>query len=168
MRSTLAVAVLLATIAVAGCDRGSRTATEDMTAARSDAIAPSDPERRTIGTMRGIMAEKLVHAHALLEAISLQSFTRVERHADALTELSRRSDWQVHTTLAYGVFSDEFRNITTKLAADARQRDVDAMGDGYVRLVRSCLDCHAYLRREGLIRDTPGRVTMAGPRPAGG
>jgi hypothetical protein len=156
MRST--TAILLAGFLLAGCAAGSPERTPPATEAG---------QRPALEGMRGIMTEKLVHTHALLEAISLQHFARIERHADALTEISLRSDWEVHSTMAYEVFSEQFRGVTRDLAAHARAEDDAAISSDYVRLVQSCLECHGYLRREGLI-DTPGRVTMQPAAPAGG
>jgi hypothetical protein len=124
-----------------------------------------DTSTRLLGGMHGIMQSKLVHAHAVLEAISLENYKRIERHADALESLSRESDWNVHSTMAYGVFSDEFRVVCRTLADHARERNREAVSRDYVMLVESCLNCHNYLRREGLTRDAPGRVTWVDSLP---
>jgi hypothetical protein len=145
-----------------GCSRDARTSGEPRAEAAPTLPAEAEsPMPLPMEGMDDVMQAKLVHAQSLLEGIAIQDFIQIEHHARALAWLSQRSDWRVHTTEAYTVFSQQFRDIALTLAEDARQLDEDAVATDYVQLVHSCLTCHAYLRREGLIKDLPGAVTMA-------
>lgn len=159
-RTFLLVSAAAALLALAGCEQPAAT----VDAPRSDPphdLGPGSP------AIRGVMHAKLVHAHALVDAMTMQEYEVVASQADALTELSRQSDWQVHTTLAYGVFSEEFRDATTSLAEYARIGNGTAVIEDYQRMIGVCMACHDYLRREGLLRDLPGVVSDArrGERP---
>jgi hypothetical protein len=109
--------------------------------------------------MDEVMQAKLVHAGSLLEAIAMENYPQIRQHADALTWLSERADWKVHTTEAYGIFSKDFRENTKELSQFAGLRDIDAVAEAFVAVTESCFNCHSYLRKQGLIRETPGSMT---------
>jgi hypothetical protein len=107
-----------------------------------------------------IMRAKLMHAHVLLEAVTLKDFPRIEQNAAALKALSEESDWHVHATLSYRIFSEQFQEVTDAMEKHAQQRDVEAVARDYAQMTAACFDCHGYLRREGLIKDLPGAISQ--------
>lgn len=145
-----------------GCESAPR---QDQGAESSEQAEPVTVAEPTFGPgvveIRGVMQAKLVHAHAILDAVTTGNMASVEQHAEALTALSRESDWQVHTTMAYGVFSDQFRQVSGDLAAHARAGSASAVTADYARLTAACMECHDYLRREGLLKDLPGVISNA-------
>ena len=148
--------LLLLSAAVLGIALG--CASSEKTDHDQDWDAPPPSEQ-----MRSVMRAKMPHAHGLLAAIVAEDFALIERHASALTALSNRSDWIVHTTMAYDVHSADFRSITERIAAHAATRDLEAVTRAYFDMTTSCTRCHAYLRREGLLPDRPGELTRADP-----
>jgi hypothetical protein len=123
-----------------------------------DDVARDDQRRRDL---RNIMQAKLAYSTGLLESIALEDFSRIEYNAIELHWLSRQSDWDVHDTVSYGIFSGKFQEVMEAIADSAARHDIDAAAAGYRRMTASCLDCHAYLRKEGLVKDLPGVVTFA-------
>jgi hypothetical protein len=103
--------------------------------------------------LQATMQAKMEHVDQLLRAISLRDFERIGFHATGLTALSEASDWQVHATVEYGIFSEQFRQSTGRLARLARSEDIAPVRAEYVRMLESCFQCHAYLYREGLLDD---------------
>ncbi|MHC5003803.1 MAG: hypothetical protein ACYTJ0_11840 [Planctomycetota bacterium] len=141
------ITVLVASAAVA-CS-ADRSAPPVETAAASKArpavLSPG-------GTLDDVMKAKLIHAHALLEAIALESFTQIEHQASELAFLSELSEWQVHRTEQYRLLSDEFRAVARRLAGRAAAEDLPGACAEYLALTEACVRCHEYLREEGLAR----------------
>lgn len=132
-------------------------ATDDQAGAGDRSMA----DRPAASPMRGIMHAKLVHTQAIVEGIATSDFDAVAQNADDLVELSERGSWMVHDTMAYVAFSDDFRNTARTLADDARRGDADRVVEHYSDLIRTCVACHDYLRRERLLKDLPGKVSRA-------
>ena len=89
--------------------------------------------------------------------MALQDFAGIERHATALTELSNEADWFVQESVVYFTLSDNFRRSTEAMALHARDSNIEAIADDYVRMTESCLDCHTHMREERRLKDLPGR-----------
>lgn len=122
--------------------------------------APIGEEPVSGDAVRRLMAEKMMHANALLRAISISDLGAVERNARELAEISLVAEWQVHESVSYDVFSGRFRRAAADLAVAAREGRAEDLEAGYVRLTASCLACHEYLREEGPRRELPGRVAV--------
>ncbi len=73
--------------------------------------------------------------------------------------MSQQADWLIHDTMTYLVLSEEFREVTRQLAADAAARDAEGVNAGYGSMVDVCVRCHTYLRRERLVKDFPDKVS---------
>src|SRR5690606_6676582 len=67
-------------------------------------------------TVQQMMRAKLAHAQAVLEGVATNRMDQVEANANALLHLSELTQWEVHRTLEYGVYSDEFRTNVRELA----------------------------------------------------
>jgi hypothetical protein len=147
-----AIARLAAALLVAGCARD---------ATRDGGMRPLVP--RPLEGLSTVMHAKLDHVHALLDGITLHDMGRVADSADRLASLSEQSEWQVHTTLSYTVMSERFRTVARAMAEHARAGQADAVSADYQALTASCLDCHAYLRREGLYPNLPPRAERSPP-----
>lgn len=163
-RPLVVLALLALPLAAAGCASSpDDPATGSAAAVGSGGTSPDDPR------LRHVMQAKLIHAHDLMESIALGDFPRMEKNAADLHALSRQSDWFVHDTAAYTAFSERFQGAAGRIMDLARGHDLEAVSEAYIDLNASCIDCHAYLRREGLVKDLPGIVTWIddGVTPAG-
>lgn len=107
-----------------------------------------------------VMAAKLAHAEAVVEGIVRADFPLVRSNAQELAALSRDSQWLVHDTVTYVLFSEQFREVATQMATNAGRNDLDAVTADYVELIHTCVACHTYLRRERLTKDFPQRISM--------
>ncbi len=110
-----------------------------------------------------VMQAKLVHAQAVVEGVVWGDFQIVETNAVQLEALSNEAGWLVHDTVTYTVFSEQFRKIAGSMAVRARNRNLDAVTADYMELIRTCVACHTYLRRERLIGDFPEEFSMLSP-----
>lgn len=150
-RSVLIARVtVFAAFAAAACGCGQRAA-----AVRTGSGPPP------VRDIEGVMERKLIHAQVAVEAIARADFERVEESATKIYLLSQESSWFIHDTMTYTVFSEQFRETASAMAADARRRDLEAVTDDYVDMIHACVRCHTYLRKERLTRDFPDKVSSA-------
>ncbi len=113
-----------------------------------------------IEEVRGVMQAKLAHTHALFEGLVMEDLVQVAENADDLRLLGESAAFRPHRTVAYGVFSDEFAAVAARIAQHARRGDVESAHRDYVVLTDACMRCHSYLRREHLLLELPGTVSM--------
>jgi len=161
----LTLCFTLLSTAFAGCtsDMKSDSGTNSGSAEKQSAPDRVDDEYHVItrkDTVGGVMQAKLAHAQAILEGITLADYQQVELNAADLQRISALSEFLVHDTPSYQAFSKHFRETTSDLAKHARAKDLDAVTDQYVHMINLCFDCHAYLRKERLVRDMPARISM--------
>jgi hypothetical protein len=122
---------------------------------------PKKESPRERSGVRELMQRKRELAHALLDAIVLKEFDRIDKSADALIQLSQAAEWQVFQTPRYLQYSAEFQEAAEKLGKNARAKNLDGTAFAYVGLTLSCIRCHDYIRetrrtrrgQEPLLRD---------------
>jgi len=158
-RSCLYIAAPL--ILLAGC------ASEPASTSAPAGPEPSAMERSRVA-MQNVMQTKLLHSRMLMEAIALEDFDDIHFNASELSALSRETEWMVHTTDRYVVYSERFREAVDALSDAASAKDIERVSTIYMTVTASCLECHTYLRQEGLTRDLPGVVSWAAPAPTPG
>ena len=164
MRTLIAAVSGSTLIALAACSSSTTTTADTNADTGTSTGTASQPVAMDEG-MGEVMREKRSETHDLLDAVVMADYPSVESHALALHALSERSEWKVHDTMAYAGFSDQFRSAAGDLAEHAGQEDHRAVSEAFGRLTASCLNCHAYLRREQLIREMPGSVSWLTPAP---
>jgi hypothetical protein len=111
----------------------------------------------------GVMRRKVVHAQTLVVGVARADYGLVQDTAAQLYEISRKAEWMVHDTVTYTVFSERFREVVAAMTQHARQRDLDAVTTDYTQMIKACVECHSYLRRERPIKDYPGKISMVEP-----
>jgi len=163
-KTTVVIALTLLLAACGPQESSSRDAMADRPADGLDEYHVEFP----LDGVRDVMQAKLMHTHAMFEGLVLEDLEQVESNAKALAHLSRTAGWRVHTTVAYGIFSDEFTEIAETMARDARAGDFPAVVKDHRALVSSCVRCHSYMRGEGLYRELPGDVSFVPAAPPAG
>jgi cytochrome c556 len=104
---------------------------------------------RTQEPQRGrnfVMQQKLGNAQKVLEGIAIQDFPLIEKHANELSALSNRVEWQVLKTPEYLQYSNEFRRNADQLARAASNKNIDGAALAYVQMTMSCVNCHKHVR----------------------
>lgn len=125
--------------------------------------AGSAGKGQAAGGVVGVMRAKQGPAQSIMAGLARADYDLVHENALRLYRLSQETQWNAHDTVTYILYSDQFRQVAWDLAGHARQRDLDAMTADYLELTRTCVECHAYLRREKLVTDFPERVSRAEP-----
>lgn len=145
---------------IAGCQQ-----TPAGSPAKSTAREGSDEHKGTVppkyNSVRDMMRAKLAHAQAVLEGVAVNDMDQVETNANALHLLSTQSDWQVHRTMEYNLYSEDFRFAAREMARHAREKKMHAATMDYLSLTLSCVKCHDYMAQAGLIRRIDLRDALA-------
>jgi cytochrome c556 len=142
------VVAIILTWALAGCGQKAAPMSEA-------------PDAGVEMTIHGVMRQKLEHSQSLLGDIARADFAAVESRALELLAMSQAADWLIHDTMTYLVLSEEFREVTRQMAADAAAQDLEGVNAQYGSMVDVCVRCHTYLRRERLVKDFPDKVSWA-------
>ena len=149
MRSTRILSASLLILAISAC----KTASDgNGNAAANDNKPPGEHVNPPYAGVRGMMRAKLAHAQAVLEGVAIGSFDQIQANAGALHRLSTMSDWQVHRTMEYNQYSDEFRWIATELARHAKEKKLHATTLDYMSMTMTCVKCHDYMHQAGLVK----------------
>lgn len=93
-----------------------------------------------------VMQQKLGHAQKVLEGISVGDFALIEKHAQELSLLSNRIEWQVMKTPEYLQYSNEFRRNVEAMAKAASNKNLDGAALAYVQMTMNCVNCHKHVR----------------------
>lgn len=113
------------------------------------------PVQTTTQQLKPFMRQKLEHSKGILEALALEDFDQLAKNAQSLSLLSLESSWNVLTTEEYIKKSEEFRRACQSIHEAAHQKNVDRATLGFVDLTMRCVECHKYLRNEGVLPKTP-------------
>ncbi len=114
-------------------------------AAAVTTVAPAqDPKE--IKEVGAFMSAKLTYAHQVLEGLTLEDFTAIERSAQQMALLSQDASWNVLETAEYYQRSTDFRRSAQELAAAARKKNLDGAALAYMGVTLKCIECHRYVR----------------------
>jgi hypothetical protein len=103
------------------------------------------------------MRVKLMHSQKILEALALEDYEQMAKHAQDLKLLSQESIWNVLQTEQYVEHSNDFRRRADAVMAAAKKKNLDGAALAYVELTLNCVQCHKYVRdaRMGKIEPAP-------------
>jgi len=119
--------------------------------AAQDSPAPAVPRDRTAILMKA----KLQAIHSISEGLVRKDLSGVEQAGVTLAALSAGNDWQHHGDSVYGDYRGELHRSSLKVAEMARTRNLEGATYGYIRLIASCIECHAHCRDVLRIADVP-------------
>jgi hypothetical protein len=98
------------------------------------------------GELARLMNAKLDHSKKLLEGIALADFNRITNGADALLEISRKTEWFVFKTPKFELYTNEFRRAAENIVTKSKAKSIDGVTLAYFELTMSCVRCHQYVR----------------------
>lgn len=97
--------------------------------------------------LKRLMQQKLEHSQSILAAVATSNWGEMERHSQALIQVTRDPAWMVMTTAEYTRQSQTFVRAAEDLLDTARRRDLDGAPLAYVSMTLSCVQCHRYAAR---------------------
>lgn len=92
------------------------------------------------------MARKLEAAKNIVSGLATEDFELIAKSASDLTLLSQESNWEVFQTDRYVRMSNDFRDSSTRLRDNAREKNLDGATLGYFEVTLNCVRCHKYIR----------------------
>src|SRR5688500_8730745 len=107
------------------------------------------------GNLSRLMVEKLNHSKNLLEGIALGDFTKINRSAENLIQISKTAEWFVYKTPRYELHSNEFRRAAENIVQKAGAKNLDGVTLAYFDLTMTCVRCHEYVRE---VRDARAKT----------
>ncbi len=102
-----------------------------------------------------IMQQKLAASQKVLEGLAQNDFALIKENSEKLNDLSKMAAWRLIETPRYENYSEEFQRLTLKMAAQAKERNLDAAALSYVDMTLMCVKCHQHVR-EVKIGQGPG------------
>lgn len=146
------LSILLASaLFLAACQQSARQPVAVVQPAQSTAKPVGEHANPPYASVHDMMRAKLAYAQAVLEGVSQSDFAQLEANANALQHLSTLTDWQVHRTMEYNQYSEEFRWNARELARHAREKKLHAATLDYMSMTLSCVKCHDYMKQAGLV-----------------
>lgn len=110
---------------------------------------PPQKLQRTPGNdeeVRRLMKTKLESSQEILSALTREDFKVLDKHGQKLIELSQAAAWRVYETPGYRQDSQEFREHAQSLVQSAREKKLGDCTEAYIKIVRSCVQCHEHVR----------------------
>lgn len=121
-----------------------------LTAVLTLGLAPGQDrpkDKKDVPPEAAIMAVKLKHAEALVKAVTLQEFKKIDEIATALHKISRAAEFlNAYRTEEYQFQAMVFQRAALTMAERARQKNSDGVMLAYLDLTKSCLKCHQTFR----------------------
>lgn len=108
-------------------------------------IAFAGPARADT-SVQVLMRNKLTAAHGLLEGVVTQDYSKIEHFAGQLREIGRATTWHRVDEPDFLTFAKSFQNSAEFLGEQARNKDIEGVSMGYIRLTLDCIRCHNSLR----------------------
>jgi cytochrome c556 len=94
-----------------------------------------------------VMAAKLKHAQALIDAITHEDFKKVEASATALERISTGAEFfNARKTDEYVFQARAFRQSVARMAEKARDKNADGVLLAYQEMSANCVRCHQHTR----------------------
>ena len=94
-----------------------------------------------------VMHQKLEHSGRLLAALVTGDWARLERHGQALQEVTTQPGWDVLRLPEFSKYTNAFQHATEALVTAADERDQRRALAAYNGLVASCVECHRFVAR---------------------
>src|SRR4051794_36114823 len=93
-------------------------------------------------TVQTLMREKLESAHAILDAIALEDYAKIETHAERLANISRATTWYKGDVPEFQHYAKSFQNSAEFLKEQAKAKNLEGTAMGYIRITLDCMQCH--------------------------
>ena len=94
-----------------------------------------------------VMRQKLSHSQVLLAAVVTSNWADLERHSQALIDLTADPAWTVLKTPEYATQSAAFVRAVQDLVDAAKRHDLNQAPTAYTALTLRCVQCHRYVAR---------------------
>jgi len=98
------------------------------------------------------MRQKLGYAQGVLEGLTLERFDLVVTNAALLRNMSQTNVFLLTRNQDYLARSTNFVRSVDSLIAAAKDQNLAGATEAYMRVARSCVECHKLFRREQFLK----------------
>jgi hypothetical protein len=92
------------------------------------------------------MRKKLEYSNRVLEGIVLEKFDLISQNAIAMRKMNQTNAFWMLRNPEYLALITNFQNNLDTLYFAAGDKNLDAATEAYVKVTRSCIDCHRTFR----------------------
>ncbi|HJZ93486.1 MAG TPA: hypothetical protein VKE40_21600 [Gemmataceae bacterium] len=98
-----------------------------------------------------LMVLKLKESQALLEALTLNDLSKVEKSAEELLRISKEAQFRkALKTAKYEYHANAFQRAAETVIEKAKAKNIDGATLAYVDMTINCVRCHQHTREEGI------------------
>lgn len=101
-------------------------------------------------TTQLLMRQKLESTHGLFEGLIREDFDAILKHATALENISKATTWHKLEDPAFLAKAQTFQNSASFLAEQAKDKNLEGVAIGYMRITLDCMQCHNFVRKKPL------------------
>ena len=94
------------------------------------------------------MKVKLAWSQGILEGITLEKFDVVSRNAIRMRDMTQSNQWFVVRQPDYMARTTNFQQSVDALYLAAVDKNLDAATEAYLKVTRSCVECHRLVRAD--------------------
>lgn len=110
------------------------------------AMAATEEPRRP--ATQAFMRQKLAFSQGVLEGLTLEKFDLVSKNAILLRNMTQSNLWYRTRQVDYMKHTTNYQKSVDALYLSAVDKNLDAATEAYVRVSRSCVECHRLVRTE--------------------
>ena len=94
------------------------------------------------------MRLKLVWSQGILEGLTLEKFDAVSKNAIRMRDMTHSNQWFVVREPDYMARTTNFQESVDALYLAAVDKNLDAATEAYLKMTRSCVECHRLVRTD--------------------
>jgi hypothetical protein len=93
-----------------------------------------------------VMRKKLANVQVIVEGLVQKDFDAIESAGDKLFRLCKGQGWTTQKDSRYDGYRAELQREAGRLVELARAKNLEGTTYAYVKLISTCVDCHAHCR----------------------
>jgi len=110
-------------------------------------ISPAAEVRRRAETQT-FMRLKMAWSQGILEGLTLEKFDAVSKNAIRMRDMTQSNQWFVLKQPDYLARTTNFQQSVDALYMAAVDKNLDAATEAYLKVTRSCVECHRLVRTD--------------------
>ena len=110
-------------------------------------FSPAAEARRRAETQT-FMRMKMAWSQGVLEGLTLEKFDAISRNAIRMRDMTQSNQWFVSKQPDYMARTTNFQQSVDALYLAAVDKNLDAATEAYLKVTRSCVECHRLVRTD--------------------
>ena len=103
------------------------------------------------------MRMKMAWSQGVLEGLTLEKFDAISRNAIRMRDMTQSNQWFVSKQPDYMARTTNFQQSVDALYLAAVDKNLDAATEAYLKVTRSCVECHRLVRTDQRKQPAPGK-----------